>query len=204
MSRGRVAVVFVLAVGCAHFDLDDGAPGLTDVAQPPEHLDWFMVTPATPPGDRMLVLTPALFGVLGQIPAGRDHLAGEGFGAEVALEYGVSQHYHRTLPGENGSPSPDRGVGLALGWTTFTSAPAGGSAHGPVYAEARLRLAPAATAGLGFFIHPNAEQGYRQRGPQVSAITGPLFLRLGYVLGEGACAQVGVDVWGTLSWVWSR
>jgi hypothetical protein len=199
----KAAAALLLAVGCAHhFDRDDGAPGFVDLAQPPEHPAWSMTERAQAPQERLLVLTPALVGVLGLVPAGPHHQAGGALGAEVALEWSRGTTYHREIPDRDPDPVPMFGFGLAAGWMGFATSSGDGARLAPLYLEARGRPSPGITAGLGWFERPFGDGG--QRGPQLTVEAGPLLLRTGYVLGEGAVAQIGVDVWGSLTWVWTR
>jgi hypothetical protein len=188
--------------GCAHFHMDDGAPGSTDIAQPPRDRQRFQIEAADPPGERLLVVRPSLVGVLGRVPAGSDQFASGALGLELAVEWATSSGYHRLLPvgTERDFPLPERGFGLAAGWMPLTSSSPQGRFGGPLYGEARARLYPALSLGAGWFSRTDGSE----HGPQLSLVAGPLLARAGHVIGGRVFAQIGVDVWATLVWVWSR
>ena len=200
MRAGAALPWLLVGTACIHFDRDSGAPGLADVARPPDAPGLRLVEPAQRPGETLVLLTPGVFLLGGARGLGHD-LRGMGtYGAELSLEWGTRADNHDDdgeLPRRGWRPDvvlPDRGWGLTLAGHFFD-----GPEVGPISLELRRRLSDLSLIGLG----PSYQPTNHQAGALASAQWGPFLLRAGYAR-EGGFVGAGLDLFYPMAWVRTR
>lgn len=196
MNRaGRLAIVCLALPACAvHTHMDRGAPGHTDLAQPPNMPPGF-AQPQQDPGERVIAVTagPTPSGGLAEVD-GRTC----GFalvGGELTLNDGTNERSHN----EDDFfllPWTGRGVSVGGGLMILSDGPQ----RGPVYAEIHGFDELTGLAG-GWAL----DAVTLDTGPQLTAWFGPMFLRATVYLDGTVFVSGGSQIKLPLhAWVWSR
>jgi hypothetical protein len=192
MRRAGVLPLALLAGGCLHLRLRDGA-GDVEVGRPPPALAARGATLPRPPWDRALVVSP---GVL--VGAGARHAEGvvireHGLGFELGLYATRVKLDEMVFDGK----SPDYGFaedawGLNLGWTppeTRSSVPRN---QPSTYVEGQWRHELAGlAAGLAF---TPEDAGRARTAFQVTPLLGPAYARVQILLDGNFAFEVGLAI----------
>jgi hypothetical protein len=196
-----VVLVWLLAgSSCIHFDRDAGAPGLADVARPPDAPSLHLIEPARPPGEELFVLSPGAFMLYGARDVGRGAHRTGSYGAELSAEWGSSDQNHRGRGEQSGRgwrPGlvlPQRAWGLTLGAQFYE-----GPKAGPISLELRHRWSELTVVGVGPLYQPST----RNPGLVASVQWAVFLVRAGYA-SDGGFVQAGIDLFYPLTSVRTR
>lgn len=199
---GAVLLAGAMAVGCAHWDLDEPAPGLVDVSSPPPLLEQRHIVPARPAGERVLAVNPGVLGSLG-IRAGTDGAATwASWSGEVSLHWGKRDSYHV----DEFSREPEPSIiafhdswALTVGASTRSAARAPGVPNrGDVYLEFE-RMSSFSGVAAGPVWNPTTGKV----GGQVTAFLGMAHARV-TAFDLNPVFQIGLTLKAPFSWIWSR
>jgi hypothetical protein len=181
--------------GCVRFDRR--APGVIDVARPPEVPSLRAVEAARWSGEDLFVLTPAVLGLCG--PCGRVWRGS--LAAELSLEWGWFAHNDHVIraPLLLRWRTPERAWGLAAGAQLLFDRPNDSSAPVVLSLELRRRWSL-----LVFGAGPLYEPGAQRLGVQGSFFAPPLVFRFGYVRSEGLVGYLGLQLFFPVTWVRTR
>jgi hypothetical protein len=191
-------LVAVSSAGCVHFHLDDGAPGHVDLRAPPAFPEVKTVESARPPGETMLVVTPAVFGLTGSHAGAHTNL----LGAELSVEWGWDPATAPTMHLHRGDDrlAPRHGWGLTLGAQMAFAPGSWRPSAGPITAELRRSLVGAFFAGGGWIWDPRTHR----HGAVATALAGIFMVRGGYLWGAGGFVSIGLNFFFPITWVWTR
>ena len=186
------------STACGHFHRDDGAPGHVDLSHPPAFPELRSLEPARPPGEAMLVVTPAVSVLAGRHAGARANLVG----AELSVEWGREPESAPTMHGHEGDQRllPRHGWGLTLGAQVATAASWRNPSAGPITIEVRRSFAGILFGGAGWISDPRTGR----HGAIATAVANPFILRAGYIPGDGAFWSVGLSLLFPVAWVWTR
>lgn len=193
-----VACIAASSGACVHFHRDEGAPGHVDLRTPPAFPEMRAVEPARVPGETMLVVTPAVFGLTGRHAGAHTNL----LGAELSFEWGWDPETAPTMHSHHGDGRhpPRHGWGLTLGTQAAFRAGSWQPSAGPIAAEVRRSFAGALFGGAGWIWDP----GSHRHGAVATAIAGVFMLRGGYLAGGGGFAAIGFNFFFPITWVSTR
>lgn len=193
-----VACIVASSAACVHFHLDEGAPGHVDLRALPAFPEMRALEPARAPGEAMLVVTPAIFGLTGRHAGAHTNL----LGAELSFEWGWDPRTAPTMHSHHGDGRhvPRHGWGLTLGAQAAFTPGSWRPSAGPITAEVRRSFAGALFGGAGWIWDP----GHHRHGAVATVIAGVVMLRGGYLPGAGGFASIGMNLFFPVTWVWAR
>lgn len=201
-TPATVLVVCALASACAHWDLDEPAPGRVDVSTPPPLLEQRHIVPPRPAGERVLAINPGILGSIG-FWAGPD---GAGpwatWAGEVTIHWGERAEHHV----DEFSPEPeptiigfDKSWALTVGASTRSAARSHGASTGSdLYLEIE-RMSSLSGIAAGPVWNPATGKV----GGQMTAFVGLAYARI-TTFDFNPVIQIGISVKVPASVIWSR
>jgi hypothetical protein len=196
-------LAWAVVPGCAHYDINDPAPGFVDISKPPPIAGQRHVIPAKLGDEGMLMINSGIFGSFGLrgSQAGLEPWAT--WGGEVSVHWGDTPHNHEDFlsAGPWRSPEPvfpSNSWALNVGGSPRSMMRSPAPRGSDLYLEVQ-RMRDNVGLAAGPVWNPTAGR----LGAQVTAFLGNIYLRATELDGN-AVLQMGIAVKFPLTLVWSR